>query len=133
MPRSHPSPLGFLVALALAVPSAIEAQTAAAAPRPDRWQLTRNDQSYLWNVRLIRLNGDTLIAQTRDSLVAVPLEDLREVQLLGETVLKVGDGHRSGVGALGDNNSPIVTLSQMPLTERRQRIKALLEYEASRQ
>jgi hypothetical protein len=133
MPRSLTATFGLLLALTLATPSATEAQTASSVPSPDRWQLTRNDHSYIWNVRLVRLNGDTLIARTTDSLVAVPLEDLSEIQLLGETVLKVGDGHRSGVGALGDNTSPILAFAQMPLTERRQRIRTILEYEASRQ
>lgn len=133
MPRALPATLGLLLALALATPSVTEAQTASSAAGPDRWQLTRNDHSYVWNVRLVRLSGDTLIARTTDSLVAVPLEDISEVQLLGETVLKVGDGHRSGVGALGDNTSPILTLAQMPLAERRQRITTILEYEARRQ
>ncbi len=133
MPRSILPSLGFLLAFASAMPSGAAGQTAASAPGPDRWQLTRNDRSYVWNVRLIGLRGDTLIARAPDSLVSVSIADLSEVQLLGETVLKVGDGHRSGVGALGDNNSPILALAQMSLAERRQRIKALLEFEATHQ
>lgn len=53
------------------------------------------------------------------------------MQLLAETVLRVGDGHRSGVGALGDNNSPVIELAPLALTVRRQRIQAIPEAEAS--
>ena len=101
------------------------------APTPDRWQLTLDDQSYLWNVRLIRLSHDSLIVHTRDSLVATPIQDISTIQLLTETVLRVGDGHRSGIGALGDNNSPVVDLTSLALSVRRQRIQALLDYEAA--
>jgi hypothetical protein len=103
----------------------------APASSPDRWQLTLKDRSFLWNVRLVRLSGDTLTVRSADSLVATPIQDITSIQLLAETILRVGDGHRSGVGALGDNNSPVVDLTQLALAARRQRIQALVDYEAS--
>ena len=115
-----------LSALALAP---LSAQTPA--PTPDRWQLTLADQRYLWNVRLIRLAHDTLTVRTGDTLVATPIRDISTIQLLTETILRVGDGHRSGIGALGDNTSPVVRLTSLALSERRHRIQALLDYEAA--
>lgn len=105
------------------------AQTAA--PAPDRWQLTLNDQRYLWNVRLVRLSHDTLTVRSADSLIATPIQDISSIQLLAETILRVGDGHRSGIGALGDNNSPVIDLAPLALRARRERIRALLDYEAA--
>lgn len=105
---------------------------AQASPRtPDRWQLTLNDQSYIWNVRLVRLAADTLVVRSTDSLIATPIKDISSIQLLAETVLTVQDGHRSGIGALGDNNSPIVDLASLPLDARRERLQALVNYEAT--
>jgi hypothetical protein len=120
------APAVALSALALAP---LSAQTPASTR--DRWQLTLDDQSYLWNVRLIRLSHDTLTVRTRDSLVATPIRDISTIQLLAETILRVGDGHRSGIGALGDNNSPVLDLTSLALAARRQRIQALLDHEAA--
>ena len=123
-------PFAAAVALGSLTGSALSAQ--ASHSGLDRWQLTLNDQSYLWNVRLVRLSGDTLTVRSSDSLIATPIQEIKAVQLLAETVLRVGDGHRSGIGALGDNNSPLVDLTGLALTARRQRIQALMDYEASR-
>lgn len=131
MPRPFLSSLATLGLVAAISASPLAAQTDASAPSADRWQLTLTDQSYVWNVRLVRLSGDTLIVRTHDSLVATPIQDITEIQLLGETILRVGDGHRSGVGALGDNNSPTIALAKLPLPDRRKRIQAILEYEAT--
>jgi len=117
------------VPLNLLAISPLAAQSATASP--DRWQLTLNDQSYVWNVRLVRLSGDTLTVRSTDSLIATPIQEIKAIQLLAETILRVGDGHRSGVGALGDNNSPVIDLAPLALTARRQRIQAILDYEAS--
>jgi hypothetical protein len=116
-------------ALSLLNPPAIVAQVQASSP--DRWQLTLNDQSYLWNVRLVRLSGDTLTVRSPDSLIAAPIQEITAIQLLGETILRVGDGHRSGIGALGDNTSPIIDLAPLALIARRRAIQALLDYEAT--
>ena len=107
----------------------LAAQTSASPP--DRWQVTLEDRSYLWNVRLVRLSHDTLTVRSADSLIAAPIRDISSIQLLAETILRVGDGHRSGVGALGDNNSPVIDLAPLALAARRERIQALLDYEAT--
>jgi hypothetical protein len=115
--------LAFVTALLLGAPSAA-AQTAA--PSPDRWQLTFTDQSYLWDVRLVRLDGDTLVVRSRDSLIDTPVAQLTELRLLPETILKVGDGHRSGIGALSDNNVRVVDLAPMDANTRRATLQAIL-------
>jgi len=121
--------LGPAVALSVLGLAPLSAQTST--PAPDRWQVTLNDRSYLWNVRLVRLSHDTLTVRTGNSLVATPIRDIASIQLLAETVLRVGDGHRSGIGALGDNNSPVVDLAPLALSARRERIHALLDHEAA--
>jgi hypothetical protein len=115
--------LTFITAFLLGARSAA-AQTAA--PSPDRWQLTFADQSYLWDVRLVRLDGDTLVVRSRDSLIDAPVAQLTELRLLPETILKVGDGHRSGIGALSDNNVRVVDLGPMGANARRVTLQAIL-------
>ena len=97
----------------------------------DRWQVTLKDQSLIWNVRLVRISGDTLTVRTAATLIATPIQDITAIQLLAETILRVGDGHRSGVGALGDTNSPVVGRAHLALSARRQTIQALVDYQAT--
>jgi hypothetical protein len=102
-----------------------------AAPLPERWQLTFADQSYLWDVRLVRLAGDTLVVQSRDSLIPISVVALTELRLLPETILKVGDGHRSGIGALGDNNVRVVDMAALSVAERRKTLTTILSHQAA--
>ena len=109
-------------ALLTAAPVIAQTQTAS----PDRWQLTFTDQSYLWDVHLVRLDGDTLVVRSRDSLIDAPIAQLTELRLLPETILKVGDGHRSGIGALSDNNVRVVDLAPMAVAARRTMLVTIL-------
>jgi hypothetical protein len=102
-----------------------------AAPLPERWQLTFTDQSYLWDVRLVRLAGDTLVVLSRDSLIPTSVAALTELRLLPETILKVGDGHRSGIGALSDNNVRVVDMAALSLAERRKTLATILSHQAA--
>jgi hypothetical protein len=102
-----------------------------AAPLPERWQLTFADQSYLWDVRLVKLAGDTLVVQSRDSLIPTSVVDLTELRLLPETILKVGDGHRSGIGALGDNNVRVIDMAVLSVAERRKILATILSQQAA--
>jgi len=120
-----------VVTTSLLMAARVVAQTEA--PSPDRWQLTLTDQSYLWDVRLVRLDGDTLVVRSRDSLIDVPVARLTELRLLPETVLKVGDGHRSGIGALSDNNVRVVDLAPMDVAARRSTLVTILARQNSSQ
>lgn len=131
MSRRLPTRLAAAAALTLALASPLTGQ--APAPGPDRWQLTLTDQSYIWDVRLVRLTGDTLTVTARDSIISAPIGSITEIRLLPETILRVGDGHRSAIGALGDNNAPIFDLAKLPIAARRKTIQALLDYEATAQ
>ena len=102
-----------------------------AAPLPERWQLTFEDQSYVWDVRLVRLAGDTLVVRSRDSLIPVSIVALTELRLLPETILKVGDGHRSGIGALGDNNVRVIDMVALSVAERRKTLETILSHQAA--
>jgi hypothetical protein len=91
-----------LMPIALAAPPAA---AQAGAPPADRWQLTLNDHEYIWDVRLVKLAGDTLIVRNRDSLISAPVARIAEMRLLPETILMVGDGHRSAIRRNGRSQS----------------------------
>jgi hypothetical protein len=56
----------------------------------DRWQLTLNDGSYLWDVRLVRLAGDTIHVRGRDSSAAVTIAQVNELRLIRKSEMQLG-------------------------------------------
>ena len=66
--------MGMLVLVAATPPA--RAQDA----RKDRWQLARTDGSYLWDLHLVRLAGDTLVVERADSVIGVPLAGIDELR-----------------------------------------------------
>jgi hypothetical protein len=43
------------------------------AAQDDRWQVTLDDAGYVWDIRLVGLDGDALVVRQSDSLVHVPV------------------------------------------------------------
>jgi hypothetical protein len=83
------STLALLVALA---------QTARA--QDDRWQVTLDDEHYVWDIRLVRLDGESLVVRQSDSLVSVPVAHINEIRLIRKSEVHVGAGGPGGGGAM---------------------------------
>src|SRR5918994_7624920 len=75
-------------ALALAALSA----TPLAAQQRDRWQVTLDQDRYVWDVRLVRLDGDSLVVRQADSLLSVPVDRITEMRLIRKSEMQLGDG-----------------------------------------
>ena len=74
------------------------AQTAWA--QDDRWQVTLDDERYVWDIRLVRLDGDSLVVRQSDSLVSVPVAHINEIRLIRKSEVHVGAGGAGGGGAM---------------------------------
>jgi hypothetical protein len=74
------------------------AQTARA--QDDRWQVTLDDERYVWDIRLVRLDGDSLVVRQSDSLVSVPVAHINEIRLIRKSEVHVGAGGPGGAGAM---------------------------------
>ena len=77
--------IGSTLALLLAL-----AQTAWA--QDDRWQVTLDDERYVWDIRHVRLDGDSLVVRQSDSLVSVPVAHINEIRLIRKSEVHVGAG-----------------------------------------
>ena len=77
----------LLIAPALAAPSLTAQETRNA---DDRWQLTLADGSYLWDVRLVKLAGDTIHVRGRDSTAAVTVAQVNEFRLIRKSEMQLG-------------------------------------------
>jgi hypothetical protein len=84
---------GSTLALLLALAQAARAQD-------DRWQVTLDDERYVWDIRLVRLDADSLVVRQSDSLVSVPVAHINEIRLIRKSEVHVGAGGPGGPGAM---------------------------------
>ena len=64
----------------------------------DRWQLTLNDGTIVWELHLVRFRDDTLVVQQRDSTLRFPIAQVDELRLVrkAERRQTARDSGRSG-------------------------------------
>src|SRR2546429_7400363 len=89
----------------------------------DRWQLTLNSGTTLWDLRLVGLAGDTLVVRHADSTYAFPLAQVDEIRLVQKSTRHItpeAGRHRGGVGR-GDDEVHRLTLYSVP--ERRAHVQ----------
>ena len=100
---------------------------AAAAQGDDRWQLTLEGDSVLWDVRLVRLDGDTVRVRRGDSLYAAPVERLREIRLFRKSEMQLGAGAVAGAGnALTGADDEVFDLSLMDFVQKLRAVQRIL-------
>lgn len=113
----------WIAALAFAPGTlALGAQT---APK-DRWQIARSDGSYLWDLHLVRLSGDTLVVEQADSLVALPLGTIDELRMVQSFEQRGPAGQRSAVAGLAGADDTVVKLTLYTVEERRKLLEEIL-------
>ena len=113
--------LGSTVALLLAL-----AQTARA--QDDRWQVTLDDERYVWDIRLVRLDGDSLMVRQSDSLVAVPVAHINEIRLIRKSEMQLGgEGAAAGaMNALVGGDDEIYDLTPLDFADRLRTVQKIL-------
>ena len=112
--------MGMLVLVAATPPA--RAQDA----RKDRWQLARTDGSYLWDLHLVRLAGDTLVVERADSVIGVPLAGIDELRLVQSFQQRGPGGQRSAVAGLAGADDTVIKLTLYTVDERRRVLAEIL-------
>jgi hypothetical protein len=110
--------LAFLLALA---------QTARA--QDDRWQVTLDDERYVWDIRLVRLDADSLVVRQSDSLVSVPVAHINEIRLIRKSEVHVGAGRPGGAGAMSaliGGDDEVYDLTPLEFADRLRTIQKIL-------
>ena len=65
-----------LVGVLLIPASQLRAQESSApAPKRERWQVTMEGERYVWDIGLVRLDGDSLVIRQSDSLARLLLAE----------------------------------------------------------
>jgi hypothetical protein len=108
-----------LLLLALAPPMAAQ---------DDRWQVTLDGDRYVWDIRLVRLDGDSLIVRQSDSLVRVPVAHINEIRLIRKSEVQItGGGATAGaMNALIGGDDEVYDLTPLEFADRLRTIQKIL-------
>ena len=110
------SPLVVLLALARPL-----------AAQDDRWQVTLDDNRYVWDIRLVGLEGDSLAVRQSDSLVRVPVAHITEIRLIRKSEMQVGDGGAAGaMNALVGADDEVYDLAPLDFADRLRTVQKIL-------
>jgi hypothetical protein len=113
------------LAFLLAIAPRLAGQSAA----PDeRWQVTLDDGRYVWDIRLVKLDGDSLVVRQSDRLVGVAVAHITEVRLIRKTEVQMGGGGdmAGAMSALTGGDDEVYDLSTLEFAERMRTIQKIL-------
>lgn len=102
------------------------AQTARA--QDDRWQVALDDERYVWDIRLVRLDGDSLVVRQADSLVRIPVAHIDEIRLIRKSEIRLGDGGAAAgaMSALTGADDEIYDLTPLEFADRLRTVQKIL-------
>ena len=116
----------FAAAMSLATLSAAP----LAAQQDDRWQVTLDQDHYVWDIRLVRLDRDSLVVRQADSSLSLPVERITEIRLIRKSEMQLGDG-AAAMSALTGRDDEVYDLSPLGFAERIRAIQQIFLYHPS--
>jgi hypothetical protein len=112
--------LGLLAALAAApAPSAAQA-------KPDRWQITLQNDEFLWDIRLVSLDGDKLTFRQADSMGVVEVGQVKEMRLFQPSELQLGTAG-AAFGALTGSDDIVFDMTLLDFAERLRTVQQIFQ------
>ena len=95
----------------------------------ERWQVALDDGRYVWDIRLVRLAGDSLVVRQSDSLVSVPVAHIDEIRLIRKSEMEVGgEGATAGaMSALVGGDDEIYDMKALPFADRIRTVQKVLQ------
>jgi hypothetical protein len=111
--------LGLLAALAAPAPSFAQAKA-------DRWQITLQNDSLLWDVRLVSLEGDKVTYRQADSTRAVSAGEIKELRLFQSSELQLGTAG-AAFGALSGTDDIVFDLTLLDFAERLRTVQQVFQ------
>jgi hypothetical protein len=114
------------LALLAVAPLAAQDSTVTVA---GRWQLTLQDESYVWDIRLIGLQGDSLQVLQADTVAEIPVEQITEVRLIEGTEMAVGgpDAAAATMAALTGQSDEVFDLQTLDFAAKLEKIREILQ------
>jgi hypothetical protein len=115
---------------AAAVSLAALSATPLVAQQDDRWQITLDQDRYVWDVRLVKLDGDSLVLRQADSSLRVPVERISEIRLIRKSEMQLGDG-AAAMSALTGRDDEVYDFGPLGFAERVRAIQQIFLYHPS--
>jgi len=119
------APVLLVCALALSG-SALSGQTKGRSD--DRWQATLDNGDYVWDIRLVRLDGESLVFRQADTLGRVPVGQISEMRLIRKSEAMIGgDGGAAGgaMAALVGGDDEVYDMAAMDFAARLRQIQQI--------
>lgn len=92
----------------------------------DRWQIGLESGDYIWDIRLVRLAGDSLVFRQADSLGSVSVQKVREVRLIRKTEVRLGEMAGGAMAALTGSDDEVYDLTTMDYAARIRALQQVL-------
>ena len=100
---------------------------AVAAQQDERWQVTLNDGTIVWDLRLVRLRSDTLVLRGSDSTYRFSIGQVDELRMVRKSVRhQTAEPNRYG-GVLGGADDEVYRLTLYGVSERRAMIEQIFK------
>jgi hypothetical protein len=118
----------YLTALALvASTTPLHAQHEGRGDR-ERWQVTLDGERYVWDIRLVRLDGDSLVVRQADTIARLPVEHITEVRLIRSSEMELGAGAAGAMNALTGGDDEVYDLTPLDFADRIRAIQKIFVY-----
>jgi len=101
-----------------------------AAQQHDRWQVTLDQDRYVWDVRLVRLDGDSLVVMQADTSLSLPVERITEIRLIRKSEMQLGDG-AAAMSALTGRDDEVYDFTPLDFAERVRAIQKIFLFHPS--
>ena len=112
--------------LAVVALTALAVVPAPAQARPDRWQITLQNDSLLWDIRLVSLDGDKLTYRQADSTGVVAVGEVKEMRLLQASELQMGTAG-AAFGALSGSDDIVFDMTLLDFAERLRTVQQVFQ------
>lgn len=102
------------------------APLAAQSKSDDRWQLTLENGNYIWDVRLVRLDGQNLVYRQADSTAQVSVGDITEVRKIRKSEVRLDEGAAGSMAALTGADDEIYDFRTLDFDGRLRAVQGIL-------
>ena len=117
--------LSFTALVLLAGAAPLHAQQETGRDR-ERWQVTLDGEHYVWDIRLVRLDGNALVVRQADTLARLPVAHITEVRLIRASEMDLGAGSAGAMNALTGGDDEVHDLTPLDVADRIKEIERIL-------
>jgi hypothetical protein len=121
-------PIQFGMRLCVLALFAVAPCAAQANSDADRWQVTYGDGQILWDVRLVKLAGDSLQVRRGDSLAIVPVARITELRLIKKSEMQLGAPGGGALAALMGTDDEVYDLTPLEFPDRLRVVQKIFLY-----